>query len=130
MGDFLQTVDEEMLGTFNSLYSKFYSKYGNVSYLISIFPRILLYGRLLMRYEEVIGFVIYGFKQRRSITNAYGLFILAVGLEKEYRCRGYFTKLVDELKCYGVPIHLVVPEKNLGEILKGTDVARSIILIE
>lgn len=130
MDDFLQVVNEEMQDTFNSLYNKFYSKYGNVSYLISTFPRILLYGRLLIRYEEVIGFVIYGFKQQHNITDAYSLFILAVGIEKEYRCRGYFTKLVDELKGYGMAIYLVVPEKNLGDILKGTDVAQSIILIE
>ncbi len=127
MGEFLQVVDEDTQDIFNNLYSKFYSDYGHVSYLISTFPKVLLYGRLLVINGEIIGFVIYGFKPYET-SRTFGLFILAVGIEERYQCRGFFTKLVDELKSYGVPIHLLTPERKLGEIFKDTTIAQSIII--
>lgn len=117
MQEILNIVPETNIVLYKDKLQSYCKQYPKSEWLIQYFPdeRLLFHRMLMNEDEEPIGFMIYGFELPGTsfVDSTSDLIILAVHIDEMYRNRGYLNKALDELKEYGLPIFLYVPDVSL-----------------
>lgn len=117
MQSVLEVVSEDESLKYQELLNFYCEYFPQVKDLLNRFSyKPLLFERLIVNEMQIpIGFITYGLSAYADIQREtyFELIILGVYVEESCRGKGYFNRVLDELKEYGIRMYLYVPNVDL-----------------